>query len=132
MMLSFLIKQGVSSLIDHSVDEAVLKRLSKAVLEARGDRSQREFAELLDVAQSTVQSWENGKNTPSLENMEKIARIRGQLPEEFVAYLYGRQGEASLQDRINAMSQSEIAWLMVVIARKLGADADQQSKEPPQ
>lgn len=122
MMLNFLLKKDVLRLIDHSVDEAVLKRLAKAVLEARGGRSQREFAELLDVAQSTVQSWENGKNTPSLENMEKIARIRGQLPEEFVAYLYGREGEASLQDRINSMSQLEVAWLMVVIAKKLEMD----------
>lgn len=123
-MLNFLLKKDVLRLIDHSVDEAVLKRLAKAVLEARGGRSQREFAELLDVAQSTVQSWENGKNTPSLENMEKIARIRGQLPEEFVAYLYGREGEASLQDRINSMSQLEVAWLMVVIAKKLEMDVE--------
>ncbi|MBM0745767.1 helix-turn-helix transcriptional regulator (plasmid) [Phormidium sp. CLA17] len=31
----------------------------------------------LEVSQSTVQQWENGKNVSSLENLEKIARIRG-------------------------------------------------------
>jgi transcriptional regulator with XRE-family HTH domain len=72
------------------VDEGVLSRLAVAVQEARGDRSQREFALVLKVSQSTVQQWENGKNVPSLENLEKIALMKGMLVEDFVAYLYNR------------------------------------------
>jgi transcriptional regulator with XRE-family HTH domain len=94
------------------VDEGFLGRLAIAVLEARGKMSQREFAEVLKVSQSTVQQWENGKNVPSLENLEKIARIKGMLVEDFVAYLYGRnRGLTSkdILDRIEVMPSRDFA-----------------------
>lgn len=95
-----------------------MQRLSAAVLEARGSRSQREFAELLKVAQSTVQAWENRRNVPSLENLEKLARMRGQLPEEFVAFLYGRTaGESSaIEQRIKGMPRRDVARMTRAIA----------------
>ena len=88
----------------------------------RGDQSQREFARRLGVAQSTVQAWENGRNTPSLENLEKLATMRGQLPEEFTAFLYGRLGSASLpvKEQIPLMSCQQISELMILIAGRLG------------
>lgn len=88
------------------MDEGFLGRLAIAVQEARGKMSQREFAEVLGVSQSTVQQWENGKNVPSVENLEKIARIKGMLVEDFVAYLYGRNRGVSskdILDRIEVM-----------------------------
>lgn len=94
------------------MDEGFLGRLAIAVLEARGKMSQREFAEVLKVSQSTVQQWENGKNVPSLENLEKIARIKGMLVEDFVAYLYGRnRGLTSkdILDRIEVMPSRDFA-----------------------
>ena len=48
-----------------SVNEGFFAKLAVAVQEARGKLSQREFAEVLGVSQSTVQQWENGKNVPS-------------------------------------------------------------------
>lgn len=112
--------QGCSDQIAHSVDDAVLERLAVAVLEARKalGKSQHEFAALLNVAQSTIASWEKGERTPNLENMEKLARIRGQLPEEFVAYLYGRKvGEPlPIAQRIKLSTPKEKAAVLRAIA----------------
>ncbi len=68
-----------------------------------------------------MQSWENSKNTPSLENLEKIARMRGQLPEEFVAYLYGRPEGSRMpfDEQIESMSWSDLGQLMKMIGRRL-------------
>ncbi len=109
------------------VDENVLKRLAAATLEARGELSQREFAQLLDVSQSTVQSWENGKNLPNLENLEKLARRRGMLVEDFVAYLYGRnRGLTSkdILDRVEVMPSRDFAQVMRVMADRLDTAKD--------
>lgn len=106
-----------------TLDDGVLRRLATAVLDARGSRSQREFAKVLDVGQSTVQAWENGKNVPNLENLEKLAEIRGELPEEFVAYLYGRVlTESPLEQRVKGMARREIARLTRAIATWIDPD----------
>lgn len=107
-----------------SVDEAALQRLAQAVLQARGALSQRDFAKSMGVAQSSIQGWENAKNTPSLENLEKIARMRGQLPEEFVAFLYGRSIGYSLplEEQISRMSCKQVATLMTAIADRLASE----------
>jgi DNA-binding XRE family transcriptional regulator len=109
------------------VDEGFLGRLAIAVQEARGKMSQREFAEVLGVSQSTVQQWENGKNVPSLENLEKIARIKGMLVEDFVAYLYGRsRGVTSkdILDRIEVMPSRDFAQVMRVMADRMDTARD--------
>jgi transcriptional regulator with XRE-family HTH domain len=109
--------------LNHSVDDVVLQRLAKAVRDAREatGKSQREFAELLGVAQSTIAGWEGAKNTPNLENLEKLARIRGQLPEEFVSYLYGRSkgGRMPLEEQIASLPGLELAALLEAIAARL-------------
>jgi len=45
--------------------------------------------------------------------------VRGQLPEEFVAYLYARSDKPSLQERIELMNQGELSWLLMLIAQKM-------------
>lgn len=100
----------------------MLERLAVAILEARGDSSQREFAEVLGVAQTAVHGWENRKNYPNLRNLEKIARVRNQLPEEFVAYLYGRDRQSPLEamkQQIAVMSCPEIGEISRAIADRL-------------
>ncbi len=101
-----------------AVEQEVLQRLAHAVLELRGDRSQRDLATLLGVAQSTIQGWENARNVPNLENLEKLASLRGQLPEEFVAFLYGRTaGESSaIEQRIRGMPRRDVARMTRAIA----------------
>lgn len=109
------------------MDEGFLGRLAIAVQEARGKMSQREFAEVLGVSQSTVQQWENGKNVPSVENLEKIARIKGMLVEDFVAYLYGRnRGLTSkdILDRIEVMPSRDFAQVMRVMADRMDTAKD--------
>lgn len=113
-----------------SVDE-LKRRFAAAVKEARGWRTQRDFAELIGCSQSAVTNWERARNLPDLEGLEKLAKIRGQLPEQFLAELYGRKGEASLQERINEMTPSEIAWLMTLLAQKI-AGSEQPQKKPSQ
>ena len=110
-----------------SVDEGFLTRLAVAVQEARGKLSQREFAEILEVSQSTVQQWEGGKNVPSLENLEKIARIKGMLVEDFVAYLYGRtRGLTSkdILDRVEVMPSRDFAQVLRVMADRMDTAKD--------
>ncbi len=112
------------------MDEKVLQRLATATQEARGNLSQREFAQLLDVSQSTVQSWENGKNLPNLENLEKLARMRGMLVEDFVAFLYDRtRGLTSkdILDRIEVMPSKDFAQVLRVMADRL----DTAKNSPP-
>lgn len=119
-MLEKLIQMGVVYTVGFiSVEQEALERFAEVVKETRGERSQREFGDLLGISQSTVFNWENAKNSPDIDGLEKIARIRGQLPEELLAAIYDRTTEASLQDRIDSMSQQEIAWLMMLIAKKL-------------
>jgi transcriptional regulator with XRE-family HTH domain len=121
-MIKDLIKQGVLLIGQLPVDDAVLRRYAEAVKAARGQRSQREFAELLGVSQSTVHNWENAKNAPDLDGLEKIARIRGQLPEELLTEIYGRKSEASLQERVEAMTDKELAWLMMLMAQRMAQE----------
>jgi len=104
------------------VDNNVLQRLAAGTLEARGSLSQREFAQKLGVSQSTVQSWENCKNVPSLDNLEKLAQMQGMLVEDFVAYLYGRRLEKSnivVMDQIDEMPSTEIADVLRILADRL-------------
>jgi len=99
------------------LDESVLERLTEIVREVRGDRSQRDLADLFAVSQSTIHGWETGKSLPDLRNLEKIARLRGQLTEQLVADLYGRNTQASIQQQIESMNNRERAWLLMLIAQ---------------
>ena len=109
------------------MDEGFLAKLAVAVQEARGRLSQRDFAEVLGVSQSTVQQWENGKNVPSLENLEKIARIKGMLVEAFVVYLYGRTGgltSKDILDRVEVMPSQDFAQVLRVMADRMATAKD--------
>jgi transcriptional regulator with XRE-family HTH domain len=103
------------------VDSESLKRLAMVMSELRGDRSQKVMAELLDVAQSSINSWENGRNTPSIDNLEKIAQMREQLPEELLSLIYGREIPSSLpiDKQIERMSTGELVRLLRLIADRL-------------
>ena len=45
-----------------------------------------EFAKKIDVSKSSVSLWENGKTSPSLEKLQKIAEIAGTSPAELMGY----------------------------------------------
>jgi transcriptional regulator with XRE-family HTH domain len=113
--------QSLDELLGDSVDEEALKRLSDAVRECRGERSQRDFAADIGVAQTTVLGWEAARNAPSLDNLEKIARLRGELIESFIAYLYGRDPGESLDllSQVKATSKEKKAEILRIIADDL-------------
>lgn len=115
------------------VDDGFLKRLSEAVHEIRGDQSQRQFARRMQVSQSTVQQWENGKNVPSLENLEKIARLKGMLVEDFVAYLYGRSHGPTRKDimaRIGVMQAQDFSQILHIIGDRIAPEEASQPGKP--
>lgn len=83
--------------------------------------NQRDFGEKLDVSQSTVVGWEKGSNIPTLENLAKLATLRGQLPEELLADLYGRTwaSDYPLEERILMMTSKQLVDLLNLLSTQL-------------
>jgi transcriptional regulator with XRE-family HTH domain len=73
------------------VDQVARLRLAKVLKKARGTLSQHKFAEQLGVSQTSIQRWEKGKGTVTLENLERLAYCCGYRPEELIALVYGRE-----------------------------------------
>lgn len=91
------------------------------IAELLNERSQRELADLLGVGQTSIYSWRHGKAVPTLENLERIASLRYQLVEDFVAYLYDRKRNTFevVLARAEAMSPTEIAELLRALAKRI-------------
>ena len=112
------------------LNEEGKKRLGDIVRELRGKLTQKEFATRLEIGQSTLSMWESGKVTPDLENLEKLAEVWGKTPEEFVAYLYGRQLlNGSVFDAVEAMSVNELAELQLMISKQMSSKIKQSLKQ---
>lgn len=103
------------------MDEHFRQRLADIVTQARGDMNQRDFGEKLDVSQSAVVGWEKGTSVPNLENLAKLAALRGQLPEELLAELYGRvwTSDYPLEDRIKIMTSKQLVDLLSLLSVQL-------------
>lgn len=107
------------------LNEEGKRRLGEVVRQLRGKQTQKEFARMLEVGQSTLSMWESGKVTPDLENLEKLASVWRKTPEEFVAYLYGRQIlNGTLTNAIDAMSLKELLSLQILISHQLALKAN--------
>lgn len=106
------------------------QRLASQVKNLRGKRSHREFAPLLGVAPSTISGWESCKNTPTLENFEKLAELASELPEVFLAKIYGREITTKealpLVYAILSMENEDLSGVLVAIANKLGGGVNKQ------
>jgi transcriptional regulator with XRE-family HTH domain len=63
------------------------ERLASFVTRARGKRSRRAFARVLDVSNSAIQDWETLKSVPDTNNLKKIARSGGLTLEQLLEYL---------------------------------------------
>lgn len=102
------------------------QRLAAHVKQLRGKRSHREFAPMVGVAASTISGWESCKNLPNLENLEKLAELASQLPEVFLARLYGRDiateeaQSVPIAFAIHSMDNQDISGVLCAIAKKLG------------
>jgi len=101
-------------------------RLAQKVKALRGEASQIEFAKRLEVRQSTIASWEKATNVPTLENLEKLAELSGQLPEEFLANIYGRtistQECPTVAFAITIMDNQEIGCVLMQIGKRFGGE----------
>jgi len=121
-MLEKLLQMGVVELAGLVVvEQDALSRFAEIVKAARSGYgySQSEFGKFLGFSQSTINNWENAKTVPDIEGIEKIAKLRGQFPEELLAEIYNRKTEASIQERIEMMGNQELAWLMMLISQRM-------------
>jgi transcriptional regulator with XRE-family HTH domain len=103
------------------LDEDFRQRLALIVTQTRGDMNQRDFGAKLEVSQATVVGWERGQNIPTLENLAKLAALRGQLPEELLAELHGRTYGADypLEERVKIMTRAQLIALLGMLAERL-------------
>lgn len=58
-------------------DKETMEAIGAAIREARGDRSQAEFAGLLGVTRSTLSNYEAGRRLPNADTVELISQISG-------------------------------------------------------
>lgn len=104
------------------MDRQSRDRLAYKVKRLRGDRSQGEFAKILGVSQASIAGWENSKNIPTIENLERLAELANQLPEQFLAEIYGREIVTrecpSLAFAITSMDNVEIGGILMMIGQK--------------
>jgi transcriptional regulator with XRE-family HTH domain len=101
------------------MDKARLKRL---IREARGERSQREFAKFLGVAQPTISDWEVGNYAPSLENTELLAKCLGISLTEFIARAEGRAVATdfeALLEMVGLLDWPQLAKIQRAIADRM-------------
>ncbi len=99
------------------------QRLSVVVNQARGDMNQRDFGAKLAVSQATVVGWERGQNIPTLENLFKLAALRGQLPEELLAELCGRSLDNNypLEERVKIMTKTQLLDLLSTLSTQISS-----------
>lgn len=63
------------------------ERLVNLVQDLRGSTSQRGFARSLGVSEATVRFWESGVAWPGLDNLQKLAKMKGWTLDSLQAYL---------------------------------------------
>jgi len=95
------------------------------VAKTRCDLNQRDFGAKLEVSQATIAAWERGQSVPNLDNLAKLAALRGQLPEELLAELYGRTYGADypLEERVKIMNRTQLIALLSALANRLSERA---------
>lgn len=115
------------------MDSTSRDRLANKVKRLRGDRTHREFGAVLSVSGSTISFWENGKNIPTIENLEKLAELANQLPEEFLAECYGREIVTkecpSLAFAITTMDNKDIGCVLMLIGQKFTGGVNIEGKD---
>lgn len=65
------------------------KNLAILLKELRGERSLREFAELIEATHVSLRLWESGKGEPRMRVLREIAYLKGWTLDELMVYLEG-------------------------------------------
>ena len=98
------------------------ERFALCIKELRGGQSYRKFAQRIGIAHTSLTRWEGLEVEPDLENLEKIARMRGESVAEFKEWLEGKREPSPLQEMIQQMyklSPSDLGVLMKAIADRI-------------
>jgi transcriptional regulator with XRE-family HTH domain len=110
------------------MDKRSRTRFAKKIKKLRGGRSQAEFASLLGVSQPCIGGWEKGE-IPTIENLEKLAKLAQEFPEQFLASLYGRSVSVNesvfFNELINNMGREELAEIILMIGNRLKTDENE-------
>lgn len=64
-----------------------VNRLSSLTKELRGEKSVRAFCLEVGIHRAAWQTWEAGESIPQIENLQKIASLKGWSLEELISYL---------------------------------------------
>lgn len=75
-----------------TIDEA----LGEVIREARGERTQKEFGELLGWAQTKVSLVEAGKQPVNFKEMDRIAEVLGKDALQMIQDAYRKRGPRSI------------------------------------
>jgi len=101
------------------VDQKFRDRFAQVIVELRGNEPQRSFCQRLGISQASVSAWERG-SLPTIDSFVKIATLRGQYPEEFMAELYNRNPtDLDLVDRADIMTKTQLIDFLEVLVTKL-------------
>lgn len=72
-----------------NVDYEVRNKVMNTLIECRKEKgiSQKELAQVVDLKETTVASWEQGKSLPSIDMLYKLAKYYNKT----MNYMYGEQ-----------------------------------------
>jgi len=65
------------------------KNLATLLKKLRGERSLREFADMIGATHVSLRLWESGKGEPRMRVLSKIASLKGWTLDELMVYLEG-------------------------------------------
>ena len=111
--------------VARSVDLQTQERFAQAIRELRGSRSYRKFGAVLGVAHTSVIRWERCEAEPDLENLERVAQVRGESLEEFKSWLEGVRQPSPLQRMIQQMyglPPKDLAELLRAIGDRIASE----------
>lgn len=104
------------------MDVRTREKFAEVIFEMRANRSYRAFSRLLGVTHPTIKAWENLEGIPDLENLERVAKFRGETLEEFKQILAGARKPSRLQQlvqQVRTISEEELAVILHVIAERI-------------
>ena len=117
------------------MDSKAKTRLIEKLTEAQGGRSQRKFAEDLNVALGSLQNWLKGDSFPMVDKFEKIATSLGTSQEALFAYVVtGSEEINSSPDRPTVAEDVRNYSISLSVKEKIrllsmiGADIADQSR----
>lgn len=96
------------------------ERFAQVIIELRAGRSYRSFAMLVEVSHPTIKAWENMERVPDLENLEKVAQMRGQSLDEFRRWLENEPTPLQkLINEIKVIPSKDLPEILKIIAQRL-------------